>query len=80
MECGTFFRNMHGKHQDWIYQVTRNKHGDECMQNLKQKENFESISRPKCPKPLLLRARVFMKVAKSGDAFLIYTLPSLDRC
>jgi hypothetical protein len=71
---------MHGKNQDGICHVIRNKHGDECMQNLKQKENFKNIRRPTCPKPLLIRARVFMKVAKSGDAFLIYILPSLDRC
>jgi hypothetical protein len=59
--------------------VIRHKHGDECMQNLKQKENFENTRSPRCPKPLLIRARV-LKVVESGDAFLIYIVPSLNRC
>jgi hypothetical protein len=26
----------------WLCHVTKNKHGDECMQNLKEKEDFGS--------------------------------------
>jgi hypothetical protein len=78
--CETFVRSMHGKNQDGVCHVTRNKHRDECMQNLKQKEDFKSTRRPRCPKPLLVRTRVFMKVVESGDAFLIYTVLSLNIC
>ncbi len=38
MECETLVRNIHNKNQDGVCHVTKNKHGDECMQNLKQKE------------------------------------------
>ncbi len=31
---------MHGKNQDEVHHVTKNKHEDECMQNLKHKEDF----------------------------------------
>jgi len=51
MEFETFVRNMHGKNEDGICHVTRKEHGDECMQNLKQKENFVGIRKPRCPKP-----------------------------
>jgi hypothetical protein len=34
-ECETLVRSMHGKNQNGVCHVTKNKHGDECMQNLK---------------------------------------------
>jgi hypothetical protein len=34
--------------------------------------------RPRCPKPLFVGAKTFMKVVKKANAFLIYVLPSLD--
>jgi hypothetical protein len=80
LERETFVRSMHVKNQDGVCHVSRNKHRDECMQNLKQKEDFKCTRRPRYPKPLLVRTRVFMKVAKSIDAFLIYIVPSLNRC
>jgi hypothetical protein len=46
------------------------------MQKLKQKENVNGTKRPRCPKPLFIGAKAFMKVATRGDAFLIYILPS----
>jgi hypothetical protein len=42
---------------------------------LKQKEDLNGTIRLRCPKPLFVRAKTFMKVAKIGDAFLIYALP-----
>jgi hypothetical protein len=36
LECETFVRNMHGKNQKGVCHLTRNKHGDECMQNFEQ--------------------------------------------
>jgi len=52
-ECETFVRNMHGKNQDGVCHLIENKHEDECMQNLKQKEVYLSSTRnPRCPKPL----------------------------
>ncbi len=48
------------------------------MQNLKQKEDLDGIRRPRCPKPLFVGAKAFMEVAKEGNAFFIYVLPSLD--
>jgi hypothetical protein len=47
------------------------------MQNLKQKENLDGISRRRCPKPLFVGEKAFMKVATKGDAFFIYVFPSL---
>jgi hypothetical protein len=47
------------------------------MQNLKQKENLNGTTRPKCPKPLFVGAKAFMKAATKGDAFFIYVFPSL---
>ncbi len=44
------------------------------MQNLKHKENLDGRRRPRCPKPLFVGAKAFMKVAIK--AFLIYVLPS----
>jgi hypothetical protein len=32
--------------------------------------------KPKCPKPLFVGVKTFMKVATKRDAFLIYILPS----
>jgi hypothetical protein len=46
------------------------------MQNLKQKEYINDTRRPKCPKPLFIRTKAFVKVATRGDAFFIYILPS----
>jgi hypothetical protein len=48
------------------------------MQNLKQKEDLDGTRRPRCPKPLFVESKTFMKVATRGDAFLIYVFPSLD--
>jgi hypothetical protein len=49
------------------------------MQNLKQgKKNLGGIKRSKCFKPFFVGAKTFMNVAKRGDAFLIYDLPSPD--
>jgi len=48
------------------------------MQNLKQKEDLDGIKRPRCPKPLFVGAKAFMEVAKEGNAFFIYVLPSVD--
>jgi hypothetical protein len=48
------------------------------MQNLKQKEDVNGTRRPRCPKPLFIGAKTFMKVATRGNAFLIYILPLLD--
>jgi hypothetical protein len=42
LEYETFVKKMHGKNQDVVCHVTKNKHGDECMQNLKEKEDFGS--------------------------------------
>jgi hypothetical protein len=69
---------MHGKNQDGVCHVIRNKHKDDCMQNLKQKEDFNNIRRSKCFKPLFIGAKNYMKTTKKGDAFLIYVFPSLD--
>jgi hypothetical protein len=43
---------------------------------LKQKEDLDGTRRLRCPKPLFVGAKTFMKVAMRGDAFLIYVLPS----
>jgi hypothetical protein len=69
LECETFIRNMHGKNQDGACHVIRNKHRDDCMQNLKQKEDFSSIRRFECFKPLFIGAKTYMKTTKKGDAF-----------
>jgi hypothetical protein len=45
---------------------------------LKQKEDVNGTRRLRCPKPLFVGAKTFMKAATRGDAFLIYVLPSLD--
>jgi hypothetical protein len=34
------------------------------MQNVKQKEDFNGTRRLRCPKPLFVRVKAFMKVAK----------------
>jgi hypothetical protein len=46
------------------------------MKNLKQKEDLDGTRRLKCPKPLFVGAKSFMKVVTRGGAFLIYVLPS----
>jgi hypothetical protein len=51
---------------------------DDCMQNLKQKEDLISIKRSRCFKPLFIGAKTYMKTTKKRDAFSIYALPSLD--
>jgi hypothetical protein len=43
---------------------------------LKQEENLNGTISPRCPKPLFVGAKAFMKVAKIRNAFLIYALPS----
>ncbi len=43
-----------------------------------EKRYFNSSRRPKCPKPLFVGAKHFMKATKKGDAFLIYNFPSPD--
>jgi hypothetical protein len=78
MECETLVRNIHSKNQDGVCHVTKNKHGDECMQNLKQKENLGNTKRPRCPKHLFLEAKAFMEATKKGNAFFIYVIPSID--
>jgi hypothetical protein len=45
------------------------------MQNLKWQGNLDDTRRPRCPKPLFIGAKVFMKLATKGDAFLIYVFP-----
>jgi hypothetical protein len=62
----------------WLCHVTKNKHGDECMQNMKEKEDFGSTRRPRWPKPLFVGAKAFMKAFKRGDIFFIYNFHSLD--
>jgi hypothetical protein len=59
LECETLLRNMHGKNQDEVCHVTKNKHEDECMQILKQKENFYSTKRPRCPVLLFVGIKTF---------------------
>ncbi len=76
-------------HNSWVDWHTRNLHFEtpqhealECetlvknMQNLKQKEDLNGIKRPRCPKPLFIGKKTFMKVITKGNAFLIYVLPS----
>jgi hypothetical protein len=46
------------------------------MQKLKQKEDLDGTRRLRCPKPLFVGAKTFMKATTRGDAFLIYVLPS----
>ncbi len=46
------------------------------MENLKQKDYLDGTRWPRCPKPLFVRAKVFIKVATKGYAFLIYVFPS----
>jgi hypothetical protein len=46
------------------------------MQNLKQQGNLGGIRRLKCPKPLFIGKKTFMKVDMKGVAFLIYVFPS----
>jgi hypothetical protein len=75
MECETLVISMHGKNQDGVCHVIKNKHGVECMQNFKQKEDLGSTIKPRCPKSLFVGAKTFMWVAKKRDAFLIHTLP-----
>ncbi len=41
------------------------------MQNVKQKEDFNGTRRPRCPKPLFVWIKTFIKVAKKRNAFLI---------
>jgi hypothetical protein len=41
------------------------------MQIVKQKEDFNGTRRPRCPKPLFVKIKAFMKVAKKRNAFLI---------
>jgi hypothetical protein len=48
------------------------------MQNLKQKENLDGIIKPRCPKPLFVGIKAFMKATTRGDAFFIYVLPLPD--
>jgi hypothetical protein len=45
------------------------------MQNLKQKEDLGGTRRPRCPKPLFVTTKAFMKVTTRGDAFFIYVFP-----
>jgi len=48
------------------------------MQNLKQKENLGGINVLRHPKPMFIGEKKFMKVATRGDAFFIYSPPSLN--
>jgi hypothetical protein len=48
------------------------------MQNLEQKENLDGTRRCRCPKPLFVGAKTFMKVVTRGNAFLIYVFFPLD--
>jgi len=61
LKCETFIRNIHGKNQDGACHVTKSKHGDECMQNLKHKEDLSSTRRPKCPKHLFIETKASMQ-------------------
>jgi hypothetical protein len=45
------------------------------MQNLKQKEDLGGTRRLRCPKPLFVTRKTFMKATTRGDAFLIYVFP-----
>jgi hypothetical protein len=46
------------------------------MQNLKHKENLYDTRRFRCPKPLFVGAKTFMRATTRGDSFLIYVIPS----
>jgi hypothetical protein len=48
------------------------------MRNLKHKENLGGIRVLRCPKPMFIGTKTFMKFITKGDAFFIYTFPSLD--
>jgi hypothetical protein len=47
----------------------------ECKPNLK---NLASAQKSKFSKPLFMGPRAFIHVAKKGDAFCIYALPTID--
>jgi hypothetical protein len=49
-----------------------------ACKNLKQKKDLGGINVLRYPKSMFIGAKKFMKVATKGDAFFIYTLPSLD--
>jgi hypothetical protein len=46
------------------------------MQNLKRQGNLNGTKRLRCPKPLFIKKKNFMKVDMKGNAFLIYVFPS----
>jgi hypothetical protein len=46
------------------------------MENLEQKEDLDGTRRPRCPKPLFVGGKTFMKAATRRDKFFIYVLPS----
>jgi hypothetical protein len=69
---------MHGQNQDGVCHVLGDKHGDECIQNLKQQEDLSGRRKLKCPEHLFIGTKAFMKATMRIDAFLIYVLPSLN--
>jgi hypothetical protein len=72
------FSNMHNNKLDGICHAMETEHENGCKQKLKQKNDFNDVKKPKYSKPLVVGAKVFMQVAKKGDAFFIYVLPMLD--
>jgi uncharacterized membrane protein YvbJ len=46
-----------------------------CMPNLK---NLASAQKSKISKSLFMKAKAFMHVAKKGDAFFVYALPTIN--
>jgi hypothetical protein len=78
MDCETFIRNIYDKNQNGVCHVTKNKHGDECMSNLKQMEDLGSTRRPRCPKHFFIETKASMHATKKGNAFFIYVIPSID--
>jgi hypothetical protein len=52
------------------------------MQTLKQQGDLGGTRRPRCPKPLFIGAKAFVKTTTRGYAFFIYALlsPYVEPC
>jgi hypothetical protein len=48
------------------------------MQKLKQEENFNGTRRPRCPKPLFIEAKAFMKATKTRYVIYIFPSPNVE--
>jgi hypothetical protein len=75
LECETFVKNIHGKNQKGVCHVIGDKHGDECKQNFKQHGDLGGKKRPRCPKPLFIGAKAFMKATIKEMHFLFMFFP-----